>query len=425
MSSSRKKWLMASVVVLIIVALVFYYRYSKVISVETVAAQRGDLIITVTPTETGTVDTDATAQIKAEIAARVVEVPIQEGKEVKTGDVLLRLDAGEMQARLNLAASGRAAAQSRLDSARIALPMEKARTTASLAEAQARFADAKQKHDKRKRLYDSRLIASGEMESSVAEFSAAQAALNVAQANLDLVAMQEQQIKVAESDVKQQAAQLRVAELNLEHGTVRAPINGTVMELSVKPGELVQPGMMVARITRLEGLYVKALVDEVDLGRLTVGQSAEIYFDTVPDKKFAAHLFEISPGVSVEKLKSRNVTIKLKLVEPPCMDAQVSPEAGCRKRPPLFLRPGMSADVEIRVETLKNVLHVPTQAIMTKDKEQFVYVIDASKVVRRIVETGRSNWDSTEIRKGLRENEVVITSLDQEGLKSGVRAQKK
>lgn len=408
MSSSRKKWLMASVVVLIIVALVFYYRYSKVISVETVAAQRGDLIITVTPTETGTVDTDATAQIKAEIAARVVEVPIQEGKEVKTGDVLLRLDAGEMQARLNLAASGRAAAQSRLDSARIALPMEKARTTASLAEAQARFADAKQKHDKRKRLYDSRLIASGEMESSVAEFSAAQAALNVAQANLDLVAMQEQQIKVAESDVKQQAAQLRVAELNLEHGTVRAPINGTVMELSVKPGELVQPGMMVARITRLEGLYVKALVDEVDLGRLTVGQSAEIYFDTVPDKKFAAHLFEISPGVSVEKLKSRNVTIKLRVVEPP-----------------LFLRPGMSADVEIRVETLKNVLHVPTQAIMTKDKEQFVYVIDASKVVRRIVETGRSNWDSTEIRKGLRENEVVITSLDQEGLKSGVRAQKK
>jgi len=408
MSSSRKKWLMAGVVVLIIVALVFYYRYSKVISVETVAAQRGDLVITVTPTETGTVDTDATAQIKAEIAARVVEVSVQEGKEVKAGDVLLRLDVGEMQARFNLAASSRAAAQSRLDSARIALPMEKARTAASLAEAQARFADAKQKHDKKKQLYDRRLIASGEMESSAAELSAAQAALNVAQANLEQVAVQEQQIKVAESDVKQQASQLRVAELNLEHGTVRAPINGTVMELPVKPGELVQPGIMVARITRLEGLYVKALVDEVDLGRLTVGQSAEITFDTVPDKKFAAHLFEISPGVSVEKLKSRNVTIKLRVAEPP-----------------LFLRPGMSADVEIKVETLKNVLHVPTQAIMTKDKEQFVYVIDAGKVAKRVIETGRSNWDSTEIRKGLSENEVVITSLDQDGLKPGVRAQKK
>ncbi len=408
MSSSRKKWLMAGVAVLIIVALVFYYRYSKVISVETVAVQRGDLVITVTPTETGTVDTDATAQIKAEIAARVVEVSAQEGKEVKAGDVLLRLDVGEMQARLNLAASSRAAAQSRLDSARIALPMEKARTAASLAEAQARFADAKQKHDKKKRLYDNRLIASGEMESSAAELSAAQAALNVAQANLEQVAVQEQQIKVAESDVRQQAAQLRVAELNLAHGTVRAPINGTVMELPVKPGELVQPGMMVARITRLEGLYVKALVDEVDLSRLTVGQSAEITFDTVPDKKFAAQLFEISPGVSVEKLKSRNVTIKLRVVEPP-----------------IFLRPGMSADVEIKVETLKNVLHVPTQAIMTKDKEQFVYVIDAGKVAKRVIETGRSNWDSTEIRKGLSENEVVITSLDQDGLKPGVRAQKK
>ena len=425
MSSSRKKWLLAGVAVLTIVALVFYYRYSKVIIVETVPAQRGDLVITVTPTETGTVDTDATAQLKAEIAARVVEVPVQEGKAVKAGDVLLRLDAGEVQARVNLAASGLAAAQSRLDSARIALPMEKARTAASLAEAQARFADAKQKHDKKKRLFESRLIASGEMESSEAEFSAAQAALNVAEANLEQVALQEQQVKVAEADVKQQVAQLRVAELNLGLSSVRAPMSGTVMELPVKVGELVQPGMIVARITRLEGLYVKAQVDEVDLGRLNIGQSAEITFDTVPNKKFVAHLFEISPGVSVEKLKSRNVTIKLKIAEPPCMDAQVSPEAGCRKRPPLFLRPGMSADVEIIVETLKNVLHVPTQAIMTKDKEQFVYVIDAGKVAKRVIETGRSNWDSTEIRKGVNENDVVITSLDQEGLKSGIRAQQK
>lgn len=408
MSSSRKKWFLFGAVVLITVALVFYYRYSKVLAVEAVSTQRGDLVITVTPTETGTVDTDKTAQIKAEIAARVVEIVVQEGREVKAGDILLRLDAGEMQARFNLAISAMAAAQSRLDSARIALPMEKARTAASLAEAQARFADAKQKHDKKKRLFESRLIASGEMESSEAELNATQAALNVARANLEQVAVQEQQIKVAESDVKQQMAQLRVAELNLEHSTVRAPLSGTVMELPIKLGEFVQPGIMVARITRLDGLYVKALVDEVDLGRLDIGQSAEITFDTVPDKKFSARLFEISPGVSVEKLKSRNVTIKLKILDPP-----------------VFLRPGMSADVEIIVETLKNVLHIPAQAIMTKDKEQIVYIIEAGKVTRRVVETGRSNWDSTEVLKGLNENDVVITSLDQEGLTAGVRTQQK
>ncbi len=408
MSSSRKKWFFFGVVVLITTTLVFYYRYSKVLAVEAVSTQRGDLVITVTPTETGTVDTDKTAQIKAEIAARVVEIVVREGREVKAGDILLRLDAGEVQARFNLAVSAMAAAQSRLDSTRIALPMEKARTAAGLAEAQARFADAKQKHDKKKRLFESRLIASGEMESSEAEFNATQAALNVARANLEQVAVQEQQIKVAESDVKQQMAQLRVAELNLEHSVVRAPLSGTVMELPIKLGELVQPGIMVARITRLDGLYVKALVDEVDLGRLGIGQSAEITFDTVPDKKFAARLFEISPGVSVEKLKSRNVTIKLKILDPP-----------------VFLRPGMSADVEIIVETLRNVLHIPAQAIMTKDKEQIVYVIDAGKAARRVVETGRSNWNSTEILTGLSENEVVITSLDQEGLMPGVRVQQK
>lgn len=408
MAWSRKKWLFTGVVTLAVVVLVLYYRQSQVIIVETVSTKRGDLVITVTPTETGTVDTDASAQVKAEIAAQVVEVLAKEGDAVKEGAVLLRVDAGEVQARLNLAASSLAAARSRLDSARIALQMEKARTAAALAEAQARFGDAKQKYEKKKRLYESRLIASGEMESSEAEFTGAQAALNAARANLEQVALQEQQVKVAQSDVKQQAAQQRVAELNLGNTIIHAPIAGTVMELPVKVGELVQPGMVVARVTRLDGLYVKALVDEVDLGRLKIGQLAEITFDTVPDKKFAAHLFEISPGVSVEKLKSRNVTTKLKIAEPPA-----------------FLRPGMSADVEIIVDTLKNVLHVPAQTIMTKDKEQFVYVIESGKVAKRIIETGRSNWDSTEIRKGLSENTAVITALDQEGVKPGVRAKQK
>ncbi len=408
MSPSRKKILVATVVALILGAIIYYYRQSQVMMVETTPIKRGDLVITVTPTETGTVDTDATALVKAEIAAQVIEVRAQEGNVVKAGDTLMRLDAEQAQAKLNLARSALEAARSRLASAHISLQMDKARTTAALAEAKARLGDATQKYDKKKQLFDKRLIPLGEMETSEAELAVARAALNTAQANLQQAGVQERQIKTAEADVKQQEASLRVAQLNLDYTTIRAPMDGTVMEVPVKAGELVQPGTPVTRVTRMSGLYVKALVDEVDLSRLRVGQAAEIKFDTLPDKKFSATLFEVSPGVSIEKLKSRNVTVKLRLTDPPP-----------------FLRPGMSADVEIIVDTLKNILYAPAQTIMSKDKEHYVYVIEGGKVARRVITPGQSNWDSTEVRKGLSENERIITSLDQEGLQPGVRARQK
>ncbi|MDX1252150.1 MAG: efflux RND transporter periplasmic adaptor subunit [Gammaproteobacteria bacterium] len=408
MSPLRKRLLLVAIVAAIAVAAIFYYRQSQQIEVETMVVKRGDLVITVTPTETGTVDTDATALVKAEIAAQIKEVAVAEGDVVKAGDLLMRLDADDVQAKVTLARANLEAAGARLASARIALPMEKARTAAAVAQARARFEDAKQKYDKRKQLYERRLIPLGEMESSAADLDAARAALDQAQANLEQVPVQERQVKVAQADVEQQAAQLRVAQLNLDRATIRAPVGGTVMEVPVKAGELVQPGTPVARITRMEGLYIKALVDEVDLSRLVLGQPAEITFDTLPDKKFAATLFEISPGVSVEKLKSRNVTVKLKLTAPPA-----------------FLRPGMSADVEVIVDRVKDVPYVPAQTVMSRDKEQFVYVLEDGRIAKRVIEAGRSNWDYIEIRKGLREGEQVITSLDVEGLKPDVRARRK
>lgn len=391
--------------ILVIAVLVYYYRAGQVLQVETVAVIKGNMLVTVTPTETGTVDSDATAQIKAEVAGRISELRVAEGARVKAGDVLARLESSELEARVVLARSILEAARMRLESARISLPLEKARTTAAVAEAQARYDDAKQRYEKKQKLYAARLIPQGEMESASAELATAQAVLETALANQDQVALQQRQIEIAAADVKQQEAALRVAQVTLDHSLIRAPIAGTVVELPIKAGELMQPGSVAARITRLDALYVKAQIDEVDLSRLQVGQAAEIQFDTQPNIKYAATLFEISPAVSVEKLKSRNVTVKLRLAEPPP-----------------FLRPGMSADVEIIVATVNDVLLVPAQTVMAKNQEQFVYVLADGAVVKRVIEAGRSNWDAIEVVRGLNLGEAVISSLDVEGLKPGARA---
>lgn len=401
----RRSWLWVALTVTVTAAFIFYYRQGNVIEVETVAAVQGELVVTVTPTETGTVDSDATAQVKAEVAGRIAELSVKEGVRVDAGDVLARLEASELTARVALAKSSLDAARTRLESARISLPLERARTRAAVAEAQARYDDAKQRYDRKSKLYETRLIPQGEMETAKADLATATAVLDTAQANQDQVALQQRQIDIAAADVKQHEAGLQVAQVNLDHSFIRAPIAGTVVDLPVKVGELMQPGSVLARVTQLDDLYVKAQIDEVDLSRLQTGQHAEVQFDTQPNVKYEAVLFEISPAVSVEKLKSRNVTVKLRLTQPPP-----------------FLRPGMSADVEIVVDTLTNVLMVPAQTVMSKDKEQFVYALAEGVIVKRVIERGRFNWNYIQVLKGLQPGDHVISSLDKVGLKPGLRA---
>lgn len=401
----RRYWLWVALTVTVTAAFIFYYRQGNVIEVETIAAVQGELVVTVTPTETGTVDSDATAQVKAEVAGRIAELSVKEGARVDAGDMLARLEASELTARVALARASLDAARTRLESARISLPLERARTRAAVAEARARYDDAKQRYDRKSKLYETRLIPQGEMETAKADLATATAVLETAQANQEQVALQQRQIDIAAADVKQQEAGLQVAQVNLDRSFIRAPIAGTVVDLPVKVGELMQPGSVLARVTQLDDLYVKAQIDEVDLSRLQAGQHAEVQFDTQPSVKYEAVLFEISPAVSVEKLKSRNVTVKLRLTQPP-----------------RFLRPGMSADVEIVVDTLTNVLMVPAQTVMSKDKEHFVYVLAEGVIVKRVIERGRFNWNYIQVLKGLQPGDHVISSLDKVGLKPGLRA---
>ena len=113
---------------------------------------------------------------------------------------------------------------------------------------------------------------------------------------------------------------------------------------------------------------------------------------------------EIAPTVSAERLKSRNVQVKVRLASPP-------PE----------LRPGLSADVEIVVARLDDALSVPSETVMSKDREQFVYVVEDNRIAKRAVVTGHVSWDATEVRSGLQAGEQVVTSLDVEGLAPGAR----
>jgi multidrug efflux pump subunit AcrA (membrane-fusion protein) len=404
MTPSLQRLLVVTAVAMAVAASIWFYRSSRAIAVETVPVARGPLVVSVTPIETGTVETEETALVKAEIAEQVVGVLVKEGDAVKAGAALVRLNATVAQARLNLATSTLRAARARLESARIALQLERSRTLAALSEAQARYDSVKQRYDKKRQLAEGGLVSADEIQMLEADLKTAEAAYDMARANREQVAFQERQIAAAEAEVSQQEASVRVAQLDLEHAVIRAPLDGTVMELPVKAGELVLPGTPVARISRRGDLYIKALIDEVDLGRVQLGQAARVSFDVLPGRAFDGTVSEIAPTVSSERLKSRNVQVKVRLTAPP-------PE----------LRPGLSADVEIIVARLDDVLSVPSETVMSKDREQFVYMVEDNRLAKRTVVTGYVGWDATEIRSGLQAGEQVVTSLDVEGVVPGAR----
>jgi HlyD family secretion protein len=152
-------------------------------------------------------------------------------------------------------------------------------------------------------------------------------------------------------------------------------------------------------------LYISAPIDEVDAPAVRAGQRAQITLDAFPGRAFPGVVRRVAPYVLDVEKQARTVEIEAEIDNPQASN----------------LLPGYSADVEITLETREDVLRVPTQAVVGGDS---VLVLDEAAGVlrRRAVTTGISNWEYTEIRAGLAENELVVLSVDREGVRDGVAA---
>ena len=152
-------------------------------------------------------------------------------------------------------------------------------------------------------------------------------------------------------------------------------------------------------------LYVKAPMDEVDAPRIAAGQAATISLDAMPGRSFPARVKRIAPYVAAIEKQARTVDIEVEFAHP--ADAE-------------GLLVGYSADVEILLDRREGVLRLPTAAIREGDR---VLVLNAAGVLEeRTIQTGLANWEFTEVRAGLAAGEVVVTSLEREGVVAGQRA---
>lgn len=180
--------------------------------------------------------------------------------------------------------------------------------------------------------------------------------------------------------------------------SLTAPFEGTITRLTLKVGQMVGPSTQAATIAGAGGLQVAADLSEVDVGRVKVGQEAEILLDALPERTFKGRVTDVaSGGTSTQGVVNFPLTIGLEQADP-------------------AIKPGMTANVSSVVDRRDNVLLVPSRAIQVQGKQHLVRVLHEGQVIEVPVQIGLSGDNGTEILgDALWEGDLLVLSATTAG----------
>jgi RND family efflux transporter MFP subunit len=308
----------------------------------------------------------------------VQQVSVQVGDHVREGQLLITLDARDLDAGMRRAEAGRAEAQS-------AFPELESATAA--AKANLDFAQATYKRMEE---------LAGKKSISDQEFDEASARLKAAQANYDMTRSRRAQLT---SKVAQAEEEVRTAGIMRDYAKLAAPFSGVVIAKTVEPGNLATPGVPLLTIEQ-DGRYrLEASVDESKLPFVRAGQAVEAVIEA-SGRSLNARVSEIVPSVDAA---SRSYMVKL--------DLPATPE----------LRTGMFGRAIFPLGAQK-VVAIPASALIERGQLQSVFVVEDGIAHTRLVTTGRRNKDAVEVLSGLSAGEIIVAPPPP-GLQDGARAE--
>jgi HlyD family secretion protein len=228
---------------------------------------------------------------------------------------------------------------------------------------------------------------------------AVQSDIDKAKANMDLAKAKLDDAQAAYDRLKSgipagdlESAQSRLAAANavLRQTQITAPFDGTILSVTVLPGDLVNAGTVAFVIADLSELHVDVPIAEVDYTRVQIGQSATLSLDAVQGKTYTGKVVEIGLTAGVTQ---NAVTYPVKVV---------------LTNADLNVLPGMTAAVDIEVTRLENVLLVPNRAVRSSNGSRIVYVLKSGMMSPATVTLGSSNDTESEVLTGLAEGDVIV-----------------
>ncbi len=226
------------------------------------------------------------ALVGAEVPGRVIEVSVEDNDRVRAGQVLVRLDPAEYEARVAKAKADLDAAMNR---------ERAAHSAAASAEADGRAAEtelwrAKQDVERIQSLFDRGVASRQQLDEAIAKRDSALARISAAENRAD----SERAMLGNSAPVKQAEAALRSAELDLSHTQVAAPFDGVIGRKNVELGALVSPGQPLLAVAAAVPPWVIANFKETQIARIHPGAKAEVHVDAFPDVLWKGHVESIA-----------------------------------------------------------------------------------------------------------------------------------
>ncbi|MBI5166801.1 MAG: efflux RND transporter periplasmic adaptor subunit [candidate division NC10 bacterium] len=382
----------------------YLYWEAPVVTVRVAPLKRGEMVVTVSATATGAIESEAEVKVSSQAISRLERLLVDEGDYVRVGERIALLDQKEGLAQLELARANLSAARARLAQAEAGVDMQKTQVETQIAKTKANLENAERNWKRSKDLYARGAISLQQLDAAEVELEVARAAYEAAMADKAQDAVKAEEVAAARAAVKQAGASVALAETQLGYTTVHAPISGRVSKKWASEGELMTVGTPIVTLVDEARLYVRATIDEYDARRIRVGQPVNVSLDAFPGRAFRGRLYHISPVVSGARQETRTFTIKVALEG---------------ERP--VIKPGMSADIEVIAADLKGVLYLPSQAVIEREGQKWVYVMEGGRARLVPVKVGESNWNYTEIKGGPAEGTLVVLNPDAPNLKDGAR----
>jgi len=378
---------------------VYYFLfYQPPFSVTVDTVKRGKVEQTVSAFASGTVTSPKRAMVASSMIGTVAVVHVKEGDYVKKDQLLLELHHEDLDAQVELAEANLSVAKTRLEQSKEGYQVAKELAESRVKQTEAQLTQATADYERAKKLLEQKILSPGEMEKMELAYRVAKENYQSALTGLKELSLREQDIKLAEANVIQAEASLKTATAARDKAFIRAPFDGMVATLNVREGEGIAMGIPLLYLVDTSALYIEAPFDEAYAGRVAVGQKARIEFDAFPGESFDGEVMEISPVINITKEFTRTFNVKVRMLE--------------EKK----LMPGMSADVTVIVSEKDDVLYVPTESLI---RDEYAYVLRDGRAVRTPVEVGIGNWETKEVVSGLKEGDVIITSVGIKGLTDG------
>ena len=384
------KWFLAGVLILAVIAAGYALLRDNSIEVEMVTAQAassggsgGGAVLNAS----GYVVARRQATVSAKVTGKVAEVLIEEGMDVKEGQMLARLDDTTTRPLFELA-------ERQLDAAK-----------KNMQEVAVRLAEAERNLRRNQQLRADKLVSEQALDAASAEVGALQARLEALRS----------EVKVAQGSV-------RVRAQDLEDLQVRAPFDGVVISKDAQPGEMISPisaggGFTrtgIATIVDMDSREIEVDVNEAFINRVEAGQETEAVLDAYQDWTIPSHVINIVPTADRQKA---TVRVRIGFDQ---LDPRILPDMGVK----VSFMDGRAGEPATATATARPAVRVPAEAIVKDGDTTFVWRVNDDSVERVAVRTGGERNGQVEVLSGINAGDVLV-GRPVDGLAEGVPVKKK